>query len=328
MPTSPNTAGVGTAMSGVPMHGTGGEGSIQVSVLDDKNARLERPAVVKLYEERTKFSTGQAAKGSPVSFDQLGPGKYDFEISALGYLTARKEVELTNSSKPVHLEVLLRADPDAVEFSAADPSLSPKAAKETDKGVRDMVSGNMKDSQKHLESALKEAPSSAHANFLVGYVYFQQNNFDQAQTFLTKASSLDPKDVQTLNLLARLYLARKDFAGAKTVAEQAIAANPDNATAHGLLADALMNQNDYKNALAQADIALDKGKSHASNSQIVRGEALGNLGHDQEAIAALKTYMESAPDSAAAPTVKQWIDILEKRQAGNSAPAAQQPAKQ
>jgi predicted Zn-dependent protease len=325
-PTSPNTAAVGSTMSGVPMHGPGGSGSVQVSIKDDKMARFDHRAVVKLYEEHSKFSTWQpTSKGSDVSFDQLGPGKYDFEISALGYLTARKEVELTAASMPVHLEVVLRADPDAVELGSADPSLSPKATKETDKGLNDFESGNLKDAQKHLESALKEAPTSSRANFLVGYVYYQQNNVDQAQTYLTKATSIDPKNVQALNLLGRIYLSKKDYATAKTTAEQAVAADPENATAHGLLADSYLNEKDYKNALAQADLALEKGKSHASNAEIVRGEALGDMGRDEEAIAALKSYLESAPDSAAGPMVKQWIDILEKRHASAPPATAQAP---
>ena len=311
------------------MHGTGGNGSIQISVVDDKNARLDRTAVVKLNEEGTKFSTWQPEKGSPVTFDELGPGKYNFEISALGYLTARKDVELNNASKPVHLDVVLRADPDAAEFSAADPSLSPKAAKETEKGVSDLKGGNMKDAQKHLENALKQAPTSAHANFLVGYVNFQQNNFDQAQTYLTKATTLDPHQVEAFNLLGRIDLVKKDYAAAKTTMEQAVAAAPENATAHGQLADVYLNEKDYKNALLQADMALDKGKSHASNAQIVRGQALANLGHVDEAVQAFKLYLESAPDTPAVPQVKQWISILEQRKANAPAAAtAAQPVKQ
>lgn len=328
MPTSPSPAGVATTMNGTPMHGSGGNGSIQISVVDDKSARLDRVAVVKLYEERTKFSTWQPEKGSPVTFDELGPGQYDFEISALGYLTVRKNVELNNASKPVHLDVVLRPDPDAPEFSGADPSLSPKAAKETEKGITDLKGGNMKDAQKHLENALKEAPNSARANFLVAYVCFQQNNFDQAQTYLTKATTLDPHEVEAFNLLGRIDLVKKDYAAAKTTMEQAVAAAPDNATAHGQLADVYLNEKDYKKALEQADLALDKGKSHASNAEIVRGQALANLGHVDDAIQALKLYLDSAPDTPSVPVVKQWLSILEQRQANPPASAAAQPAKQ
>jgi lipopolysaccharide biosynthesis regulator YciM len=327
-PTSPSPAGVASTMSGTPMHGSGGNLSIQVSVVDDKNSRLDRVAVVKLSQEGTKFTTWQPEKGSAVTFDELGPGKYDFEISALGYLTAKKDVELNNASKPVHLDVVLRADPDAVEFSGSDPSLSPKAAKETEKGITDLKGGNMKDAQKHLENAVKESPTSAHANFLAGYACFQQNNVDQAQTYLAKAVSLDPHQVEALNLQARIDLSKKDYASAKTAMEQAVAASPDNATSHGLLADVYLNEKDYKNALAQADLALDKGKSHASNAQLVRGQALANTGHTDDAIAALKLYLDSAPDSTAAPQVKQWIDILQQRSANSPAPTAAQPPKQ
>jgi tetratricopeptide (TPR) repeat protein len=327
-PTSPQPAGVATTMSGAPMHGTGGNGSIQISVVDDKSARLDRVAVVKLNQEGTKFSAWQPEKGSPVTFDELGPGKYDFEISALGYLTARKDVELNNASKPVHLDVVLRPDPDAAEFTATDPSLPPKAAKETEKGVADLKGGNMKDAQKHLENAVKEAPTSAHANFLVAYACFQQNNFDQAQTYLTKATTLDPHEVEAFNLLGRIDLVKKDYPAAKTTLEQAVAVAPDNATAHGQLADVYLNEKDYKNALAQADLALDKGKSHASNAQIVRGQALANLGHVDEAIQALKLYLDSAPDTPSVPVVKQWLSILEQRQASAPAATAAQPAKQ
>jgi predicted negative regulator of RcsB-dependent stress response len=324
-PTSSTPAGAASEMSGVPMHGTGGNGSVQVSVVDDKNARLDRVAVVKLSQEGTKFTTWQPEKNGPVTFDELGPGKYEFEVSALGYLTSKKDFELNNASKPVHLDVVLRADPDAVEFSGADPSLSSKAAKETEKGITDLKAGNMKDAQKHLENAVKDSPTSAHANFLAGYACFQQNNVDQAQTYLAKAVSLDPHQVEALNLQGRIDLSKKDYAAAKTTMEQAVAAAPDNGTSHALLADVYLNDKDYKNALAQADLALDKGKSHASNAQIVRGQALANTGHTDDAIAALKLYLESAPDSTAAPQVKQWIDILQQRAA--NAPAAQ-PAKQ
>jgi Tfp pilus assembly protein PilF len=327
MPTSPSPGSVASTMSGVPMHGSGGNASMQVSVVDNKMGHLDRPAVVRLSQESSKFSAAQpTSKSSAVTFDELAPGKYALEVSAIGYLTGRKDVDVPSGFKPVQLQMVLQPDPDAIEFSAADPSLSPKAGKETDRGVTDLKAGNLKDAQKHLESALNQAPTSAHANFLVGYVYFQQNNFDQAQTYLTKATSFDPKDVQALNLLGRLYLARKNYVAAKTTGEQAVAADPENATAHGILADAYLNQTDYKNALAQADLALEKGKSHASNAQIVRGEALAYLGRDEEAIETLKTYLSSAPDTAAGPTVKQWIEILEKRH--TSSTSAAQPPKQ
>lgn len=323
MPTSAMPAGVATATRDVPMHGSAGGTRVSLSVVDEKMSRLDHTAMVKLYDENIKSVTWQpTTKGSEASFEGLGIGKYDFEVSAIGYLTARKEVEVSDlRQQPVHMKVVLLADPDAVELKADDPSMSAKANKEAERGVSDLESGKYKDAEKHLESAYKQAPSNAHANFLMGYVYFQQNDWDKAQTYLNQATTLDPHDIQAINLSGRLHLAKKDFAGAKALMEPVVAANPDNATAHGILADAYLNLSDYKDALAQADLSIEKSKSGVSSAHIVRGWALANLGRDDEAVQTLKAYLQSLPDSQSGPRVRQFIAAVEARQP-NAPPAA------
>jgi predicted Zn-dependent protease len=331
-PTSTRPAGVGSATEGVPTRGTGGGGaSLKLSVVDENNARLDRQAVVKLYDETMKHPTWQpTSKDSDTIFDSLGVGKYDLEVSALGFLTARKDFEIVGKRQldPTKLTIVLHPDPDAIELTGADTSMNPKASKEAEKGLSDMKLGKLPDAQKHLESANKESPTSAYPNFLLGYLYFEQNKLPQAQDYLAKATTIDPHDVQALNLLGRLHLSQHDFAGAKTVASQAIAVSADNATAHGILADAYLNQGDFKNALDEADIALTKGKSPASSAQIVKGQALANLGRDDEAIQALKTYLQSAPDTAAGPQVQQFMAAVEQRRAASTPSTTPPPAKQ
>jgi len=315
-PTSPRPAGVATATSNIPMHGSAGGVSLVLSVVDENMGRLDRRAMVGLLDENTKHNSWQqTSKGSEVTFDELGVGKYDVQVSAYGYITARKEIEVSSlrQKEQMKVQVVLHPDPDAVELKATDASMPEKASKEAERGISDLMFGKFPDAQKHLENALKQAPSSGYANFLLAYLYFQQNNLDQAQTYLTKATTLDPHNIQALNLLGRLQLSRQDWAGAKTTLEQATAADPENPTAHGLLADAYLNQGDYKNALAQADLAIAKGKSAASNAEIVRGEALANLGREDEAIQALNTYLKAAPDTVSGPQVREFIATLEQR---------------
>lgn len=328
MPTSPTPAGVATATRSVPTSGSGGGARVSLSVVDEKMARLDHTAMVKLYDENIKSVTWQpTTKKSEAEFEDLALGKYDFEVSAIGYLTARKVVEVSRLREPVHVQVVLLPDPDAVALIAADPSMPAKASKEAERGVSDIESGKYKDAEKHLESAYKQAPSNAHANFLLGYVYFQQNDFDKAQTYLNQATTLDPHDIQAINLSGRLHLAKKDFAGAKTLMEQAVAANPDNATAHGLLADAYLNLSDYKNALAQADLSIEKGKNGVSSAHVVRGWALANLGRDDDAVQTLKAYLQNAPDSTAAPRVRELLAAIEARHPSASSTTAPPPAK-
>jgi predicted Zn-dependent protease len=329
-PTSAMPAGIATATAGVSSHGSGGGMSVEVTVVDQNMNRLDHQAVVKMYDETMKHATWQPTdKGVGATFDELAVGKYDFEVSATGYLTGRKEVQIDSlrDRKQLKVQIVLQPDPDAINVNGATESLPDKARKEAEKGLSDINTGKFKDAQKHLENASKQAGDSAPASFLLGYVYFLQNDLAQAQTYLTKATTLDAHNIDALNLLGRVHLAQKDYAGAKTTLEQSVAASPQNPAGHSLLASAHFDLGDYKNALAQADLAIAQSKPGASNAQIVRGEALANLGRYEEAIQTLKAYLQAAPDTAAGPGVRQLIATLEER-LPNASSSAAQPAKQ
>jgi Tfp pilus assembly protein PilF len=321
-------AGVGSSMSNVPIHGSTGGATVVVSVLGQNNAHLDRQAAVKLYDENKKTTDWQTtAETSDATFSGVAVGKYDIEVSAVGYLSGRSESDVLSPFNPTQVKVVLHPDPDAVDLDTGNASLSGKANKEIKRATSELKSGRSKEAQKDLDSVYKAAPTNAHVNFLLGYLSFQLNNFDQAQTYLQKATTLDPHDVQALDAFGRLYLARRDYAAAITTLQQAVAADPGNELAYSMLADAYLNQRDYKNALAQADLAIGKSKNLTGNVQIVRGEALADLGRNKEAIDALNAYLKSAPDTAAAPQVRQLIAALEQRDPKASSGTAE-PAKQ
>lgn len=71
--------------------------------------------------------------------------------------------------------------------------------------------------------------------------------------------------------------------------------------------DAYLRQHDNANALTQADLAVESGKPGSVTAQIIRGEALANMGRDQEAIQALDAYLQNDPGS---PTVPQVRDLI------------------
>jgi len=318
-------AGVATTMSNKPITTRGGGvAAVTLSVVNEKMAPLDRQAVVKLMDENTKTPTWlPTAENSEATFE-VGLGKYDFEVSAVGYLTGRKELQVNSILQPVPVKIVLLRDPDAPELDSGLSSVPGKANKEAKRAVSDLKSGRAKDAQKHLDAAYKEAASSAYVNFLLGYLSLEQNDFERAQTYFQKATTLDPHDVQALDLLGRVYLAKRDFATASTTLQQAITADPENAPAHSFLANAYLNQNDFKNALAQADLAIAKSKSTAGAAQIVRGEALADLGRNDEAIQALKIYLQAAPDTTSAPPVRDLIATLEAR---SPAKPSAEPAK-
>src|SRR5580704_10052512 len=71
-------------------------GSLQVTVLGENKVKLDRQAVVRLHCDNPAGTVYQTTKGgSQTTFLGLSIGKYSLEVSAVGYLSAHKEVEVS-----------------------------------------------------------------------------------------------------------------------------------------------------------------------------------------------------------------------------------------
>ena len=123
--------------------------------------------------------------------------------------------------------------------------------------------------------------------------------------------NLNPHNAQALTLLGRTGLERKDYPAARSALEQAVLADDENWIPHNLLADTYLHEQDYDKARDQAQIAIAKGKTTASSAQLVLGEALVNLGHDQEGIQALNAFLEESPKHPLAPQVRSLITEIQ-----------------
>ena len=139
------------------------------------------------------------------------------------------------------------------------------------------------------------SPTSPDLNFLLGYLYFQKKDFAKAGSYLATATNLNPHNTQALMLLGRTGLERQDYPGARSALEQAVLADPENWLPHNLLADTYLHQENYDKARDEAQIAIAKGQSTASPAQLVLGQALLNMGQDQEGIRALNVFLKESP---------------------------------
>jgi len=308
-----------------PMIESHGGATLVVSVLNEEKAHLDRQAVVKLEDETHGTSIWHAtSEASETTFIDLTIGKYAVEVSAVGYVPARREISLLDLVRSTSVQVLLQRDPDAIDLDAANAPLPGKAGKETRHAISDLNSNKIKDAQKYLDAAYKLAPASPQVNFLLGYLSFQKNLHEQAQAYLEKSIVSDPQNIQGLNLLGRVYLVEGKNAEAQAVLQRAVATDAQNWMGHNLLADAYLRQHDAQNALAQADLAVQGSKAMSASAQIIRGQALANMGRDQEAVQALTTYLSSAPDSPTAPQVRDLIAQIQHHSPGSSQIAAAQ----
>lgn len=293
---------------------------LSVTVLDEHRLKLDRQAVVKVHDEIKDSNTWQTTSDdSQITFCGVELGKYEIEASAVGYLTETKTLQITPTIQTPQIEIILHKDPSAVELGDADNTLPSSARKDTRRAVLALKSANYKEAQKRLEKVYKIAPSSAQINFLYGYLFVQLNNFERAEEFLVRAAKLDPRRVQTLCLLGRVQLQRNESTEAEKTLEQAVGDDSSYWVAHNLLADAYLRSKEYEKAREQAQLAINQGQAAGSVAQFVLGQALADLGHEQEAIEALNKFLQTNASNSAAPEVRTLIAKLAKRDSGAAA---------
>ena len=153
-------------------------------------------------------------------FGNVVQGHYDIEVSAVGYLTGHKELQVISSLGTINLDLVLQRDPTALNLGFAESALPSKARKDTKHGVSALKSGNLKQADKWLNAAYDLAPANADLNFLMGYLRYQQKDFGHAQSFLGTAADLNPRDVQSLTLLGRLNLQKEVYATASSTSRK------------------------------------------------------------------------------------------------------------
>jgi tetratricopeptide (TPR) repeat protein len=291
---------------------------------ENTRTHLDRQALLRLVNHANQTATWQTTEETSQGvFTNVAFGSYAVEVSAVGYLSTQKELQVMNSQRPAEIEIVLQRDPSAINLDVADSMLSAKARKETKRAVSALKSGKFNDAQKQLDDAYKSAPSSSALNFLLGYLYFQKKDFAKASSYLGTAASLRPRDAQALTLLGRAGLERRDYAAARSALEQAVLADADNWLPHNLLADSYLRQKNYNKARDEAQVAIAKGKTEASPAQLVLGQALVGLGLDQQGIQALDTFLRESPRHPMAGQVRSLIAEIQERE---SAPPSAETA--
>ncbi|MGO9865564.1 MAG: tetratricopeptide repeat protein [Terriglobales bacterium] len=284
-------------------------------------AHLDRQSVVKATNQSTKSVNWVATNDNSEAAIELPFGKYDIEVSAVGYLSEQRELQVGGTFRTIQMDFTLRRDPSAIDLSIAEAALPAKARKEAKQAVSALKSGNLKSAKKSLDAAYKLAPSNPDLNYLLGCLFYQQKDFRQAQSYLGTASHLNSHNVQALTLLGRVELIQEDYLGATATLEKAVDADSGYWMAHNLLADAYLNQKKYEGARQQAELAMAQGKAGASAANLVLGQALVNLGKKEEGIRALKTFVHDSPKNPAVSQVRDLIATLEKPDTGSASGA-------
>lgn len=272
--------------------------SIRITVLDSQNAPLKSQALIKLHSSVQDATSWQVTgDNSQLLLPDQPFGKYDIEVSALGYLSNRTTLDVASMTDTIDLKVVLQTDTTADMES--DASLPPRALHEVNRAIRALRVNDLKEAQKRLDEAEKLAPTSGRVKFLLGYLALAKGDPAQAQTSLEQATVLNPNYARAWSLLGRVHLVAGQSKDAVAALQKAVAANPDSWVAHDLLADAYLQEHEYPDARHQAELAINVGEHDSTAAQLALAEAAANLGKNAEAITALKVFLSNNPRSIA-----------------------------
>ena len=294
--------------------------ALELTVFSDakhKN-RLDRQVVAKVYDEKRGVESWKTSTQESEMIFCLDYGTYNLDLSAVGYLTEHKVVQIDPTIPTFKLDIVLQKDPTAVDLNASDADLPPSARKDVKSGTSALKNSNFKEAQKRLERAYQLAPSNPQINFLLGYLFLQLKDWEKSESYLSRSASLDPRQVQTFTLLGRAQLHREHYADARKSLERAVEANSGYWMAHHLLADAYLRDKEYEKAREQAQLAIDQGKDAGRVAQLTLGQALAHLGKIQEGLQALKNFVQTDPSNPAIPQVKSLMADMEKYAAGQT----------
>jgi tetratricopeptide (TPR) repeat protein len=289
-----------------------GEALVIISVFAENGRNhLDRQSVIKMTNEITKNVTWQTTDDNSEAAVGLLFGKYEIEISAVGYLSQKKEVQANNTLITTRMEFSLHHDPSAVDLNISDETVPPRARGDLKRGLSALKSANLKEAQKRLDAAYKLAPSNPDVNYLLGYVAYEQKDLAQARSYLGTAASLSSHNVRVLTLLGQVEIAQENYPDAATTLEKATDADADNWMTHNLLANAYLKLKNYEGARQQGELAITKGKAGANAANLPLGQALVNLGKKEEGIRALKTFIQNSPNDPTVPQVRDVIAMIE-----------------
>ena len=266
---------------------------------EEKPVSLDRSARVDLTNLGNHLGVFLTVPGRDSAvFTNTALGTYTVSVTAVGYMSASQEISVLRPEKQ-DVEIVLHRDPGAVTLNEATGLLSRKAQKEANRAVSRLKSGDLTKAEKHLKTAYVSAPSNADLNFLLGYLYFQKNDYAQAGTYLGTAASLSPNSAQTLTLLGRTKLAVQNYPEAESALKQAILVDSEEWLAHDVLANAYLHQKEFGKALDEARVAVAKsaryGKDASATAELTLGQALIGVGQKNEGIQALRVFLDGSP---------------------------------
>lgn len=288
----------------------GDRAEIAITVRDAQGRIILAPATVKVYH--SGMLTAQEATSQGRAFFILhGLGDYVVTVEATGYKTVQKDISLRIAVRDEE-DINLRSSsaPESGSSVPDEPLLAPKAKEALDKGLQALKDNKLDQAQKHLDEAMKLAPS--HPDVLYGraVLCLKRSDWSDAQSLLEKATQLDPKHAPALAALGMAFVNSGKFDQAIPPLQQSLALEPAKWETHWALAKAYYHQQQYEEALKESQEGWTECHGAAPEIQLLLAQSLTAVGRYEDAAQTLRDFLKNHPDGPRADTARRWLAQL------------------
>ena len=226
------------------------------------------------------------------------------------FAEAAKYLELPAKYDPKNIElhrVLAQSCLSAKQYFCALAQFRQILEHDPDSAAAHMLSGEALDGLgrtveaiTEFEAAAKAAPREPNVNFGLGYLYWKQHKYDEAQASFERELSIDPAHAQALAYLGDIELKRNAPEKALPLLNKATQLRDDIRIAYVDIGAILSDQRKYREALAALLRAekLDPAQPDAHYRLARLYRAMGNSAAAQREFAKVSELQEKAEDMA------------------------------
>lgn len=262
-------------------------------------------------------------------FPGLPKGIYSITITAQGFQTYQRSLDLTLTGNSYFLDVFLtpanRQTPGPEAMLSRTDRLAPrKAKKEELKGEQLLAQRKLAPAEAHFAKAAALYPCYARAQAHLALLLEGDQKSPQAAAGLRKGIQCDPDFLQSYIELGALLNDEKDYPGAKTILQDGLRRAPAAWEFYYQLGLADFGLNDAKQAAAEFVKAEQFNKTPPPILYVRLANAYVRESAYSDAYAAFKDYLRSDPNGPYAVRVKAVIQRMVA--AGLVAPAPPNPS--
>jgi tetratricopeptide (TPR) repeat protein len=202
------------------------------------------------------------------------------------------------------------SNPYVVDLATYAKQFPRQAVKEFEAGIKAEQKGKPDRAREHYQEAIRLAPDFYPAHNNLGSIYLSQGNYEAAEEEFGRVIELNHIDPQAYLNLGNVFLLTGRHEEAERTLQEGLQRDPRSTFGHFLLGSVYSRAGDvgraerYLQRAVELDAAMPNPRLELVNLYLQQDRT-------EEAIAALKAFVESFPQHSLAPKAKELLERLE-----------------